>query len=115
MGGRGKGGESRKGNTIEVYLPQTHPFRSMAKSNQCVYRARLVMAKMLGRPLTETETVHHRNEIQDDDRHENLRLYDVPGKHSSDHRKKKPHLPNHIASERRKEGSHGERSCESTR
>jgi len=113
MGGKGsgrpgvlrgpyKGGQSRIENKIEVFLPPNHPFKSMAKSNGYVYRARLVMAQMLGRPLTENETVHHRNEVEDDDRPDNLRLYETGGKHSSDHRKKNPHLPNHILSERRK-------------
>jgi hypothetical protein len=106
-----KGGQSRIGNKIEIFLPPSHRFRSMAKSNGYVYRSRFVMAETIGRPLTDNETVHHINEIEDDDRPENLRLYDVPGKHSSDHRKKRPHLPNHIASKRKEEKTLTTRDC----
>jgi hypothetical protein len=44
---------------------------------------RIVMARMIGRPLLPGEVVDHRNDIRDDNRPENLRLFASNGEHLS--------------------------------
>ena len=78
-----KGGKAR---TIEGYIliyNPSHPFRN---SNNYILEHRLVMEKHRGRYLKPTEIVHHINGIVDDNRIENLQLFDDWKKHIAFHK-----------------------------
>jgi len=49
-----------KCNYKMIYIPKEHPFYCMS-SNGRVNEHRLVMAEHLGRPLTSSEVVHHKD------------------------------------------------------
>lgn len=79
--GAWKGGVVIKHGYFYV-LFSTHPFCDKAGY---VKKARLVMEKHLGRYLNREEIVHHINEIKNDDRIENLKLFPNKSKHTSFH------------------------------
>lgn len=60
--------------TPKGYLIRYEPENPMATKQGMVLEHRRVMGEHLGRPLTPDEIVHHRNEIKDDNRIENLEL-----------------------------------------
>lgn len=61
---------------ILVKLDPDDPLFSMTNSGGYVFEHRLVMARFLGRCLSDDEEVHHKNGVKDDNRLENLELLD---------------------------------------
>lgn len=69
-----KGGRRLDGKYVVVMLEDDSPFASMRTNRREVKEHRLLMAKAVGRPLTESESVHHINGNTFDNRLENLQL-----------------------------------------
>ena len=65
-----RGGKFTSGGYIAVYCPN-HPH---PKFGNYVYEHRLVMEKQIGRFLTPSAIVHHKNGVKHDNRIENLEL-----------------------------------------
>lgn len=76
---RRKDGRRVAGLYVRILLDKSDPFWNMCDRHSTVMEHRLVVARWLGRPLLESETVHHINGIHDDNRLENLQLRQ--GKH----------------------------------
>lgn len=70
-----KGGRITDKRTGYVYIwKPEHPNAGVGRGKQYIAEHRLVMSEHLGRPLTGTESVHHKNGIKDDNRIGNLEL-----------------------------------------
>lgn len=67
-----KGGTFKTVDGRVMMIAKDHPYPNHVSGY--VYRYRLVMEKHLGRYLLPTELVHHKNEVVDDDRLENLEV-----------------------------------------
>jgi len=83
---RWKGGRTYDRLGYVLIWNRDHP---NADRHGYVYEHRLVMEEWLGRLLTPEEVVHHENEINDDNRIENLRLFASGGEHTAYHDPKK--------------------------
>lgn len=84
--GRWKGGKYKAPSGYVFVLVPGHPY---GKDYGYVREHRLVMEKHLGRYLMPHEVVHHKNEIKDDNRLENLELISSNAEHMRLHGKKR--------------------------
>lgn len=94
-----KGGRLRDSRGyIRLAIPPDHPYAEMRLADEGrawprIFEHRLVMAEHLGRLLLPTEVVHHKLECEggtgrkDDNRIENLRLFESQAEHIAWHRK----------------------------
>jgi hypothetical protein len=73
--------------TNEGYILIYFPNHRQAASDGYIFEHRLIMEKILGRYLNPKEVVHHKNEIPDDNRLENLELFENAGYHRQFHKK----------------------------
>ena len=80
---RWKGGKYLTKDGYKTVLIPNHPF---CNQQGYILEHRLVMEKYLNRYLDPKETVHHINEMKDDNRIENLMLFISCGFHAAFHR-----------------------------
>lgn len=76
-----KGGILKRDGRVFIWKPE-HPY---ANKQGYILRYRLIMEEVLERYLKPNEVIHHKNKITNDDRLENLQLFESSGKHSSFH------------------------------
>ena len=84
MNNKWKGGKVK---TLSGYFKIHSPNHPNQDNSKYVFEHRLVMEKHIGRYLTKIEVVHHINEIKDDNRIENLKLFKNKGEHKKFHLK----------------------------
>lgn len=80
---RWKGGEILDKDGYVLVKKYTHPHRDKYKNY--VRKHRLVMESHIGRILLKTEVVHHINGIKNDNRIENLHLFNSNSEHTIHH------------------------------
>jgi hypothetical protein len=78
-----KGGVYKNGAGYVMFYYPEHP---QANSKGYVRQHRLVMEQFLGRYLSKKEVVHHKNHIKNDNRIENLELFESHSDHMRIHK-----------------------------
>jgi hypothetical protein len=68
---------------VRIKVGKDHP---LADVSGYAYEHRLVAARVLGRPLTRQEIVHHLNGVKNDNRPENLEVHSSRWSHNAEHR-----------------------------
>lgn len=76
------GGRKTVHGYVMVYTPE-HP---RCDEHGYVYEHWLIMEQVLGRPLQPNEVPHHKNSIRDDNRPENLELFESQSAHAKYHK-----------------------------
>ena len=79
-----KGGVRTDRGYIRILAPDHPSVLHLKPKYRYVFEHRLVVERFLGRYLKSDEHVHHRNEIKNDNRLENLELLKI-GQHSTHH------------------------------
>ena len=77
-----KGGKTIHSEGYIYVNVQNHPFNH----KNYVYEHRLVMEQILGRYLKPKETIHHKNGVRNDNRPENLMLFNTRSEHLRYHK-----------------------------
>ena len=86
---KGKNNRNWKGGVIvngEGYIMLRQPYHPRANKYGYVFEHILVMEKVLGRFLIDNEVIHHINGIKEDNKIENLHLFNNHSEHMKFHR-----------------------------
>ena len=78
LNGRWNGGRFIDGDGYVLVKQPDHP---AARKSGYVLEHRLVMERKLGRPLLDTEIVHHKNSVKSDNSDDNLEILDGQSTH----------------------------------
>lgn len=90
---RWKGGKTVRRGYVHVWMPDHPSIAGRGTKRKYVLEHRLVMEQVLGRLLLPHERVHHKNGDTQDNRPENLELWDAGHPAGQRVKEKTPHCP----------------------